>query len=133
MKKNILSLLFSLLLAITTNAQTWNCGDDGDNLTATLSGGILTVGGIGEMANYSSVHVNHYPNGTSSPWNEYRHLINRIVIGDSVTLVGDWAFGYSAVTSVLIGSNVVSIGAHAFQNCSGVTSVTIGNRKNLLN
>ena len=46
----------------------------------------------------------------------------------SVTSIGNSAFnGCSGLTSVTIGNSVTSIGASAFNGCSGLTSVTIGN------
>ena len=46
----------------------------------------------------------------------------------SVTSIGDWAFeGCSGLTSVTIGNSVTSINSYAFYDCSGLTSVTIPN------
>ena len=46
----------------------------------------------------------------------------------SVTSIGKYAFAEcSGLTSVTIGNSVTSIGDLAFYNCSGLTSVTIGN------
>ena len=46
----------------------------------------------------------------------------------SVTSIGDWAFvECSGLTSVTIGNSVTSIGDYAFLRCSGLTSVTIPN------
>ena len=46
----------------------------------------------------------------------------------SVTSIGDYAFrGCSGLTSVTIGNRVTSIGEEAFYGCTGLTSVTIGN------
>ena len=44
----------------------------------------------------------------------------------SVTSIGDWAFrDCSGLTSVTIGNGVTSIGMGAFSGCSGLTSITI--------
>ena len=53
-------------------------------------------------------------------------LEGAIVIPDSVTSIGDYAFrGCSGLTSVTIGDSVKSIGSYAFYYCSGLTSITI--------
>ena len=49
-----------------------------------------------------------------------------IVIPNSVTNIGDWAFsGCGSLTSVAIPSSVTSIGKDAFNNCYGLTRVRI--------
>lgn len=46
----------------------------------------------------------------------------------SITSIGEYAFSEcSGLTSVTIGNSVTSIGKSAFSRCSGLTSVTIGN------
>ena len=46
----------------------------------------------------------------------------------SVTSIGSYAFeDCSGLTSVTIGNSMTSIGSYAFEDCSGLTSVTIGN------
>ena len=50
------------------------------------------------------------------------------VIPNSVTSIGEWAFGdCSSLTSITIPNSVTSIGDDAFVWCSALTSVTIGN------
>ena len=51
-----------------------------------------------------------------------------IVIPNSVTSIGDYAFYYCrGLTSVTIPNSVTSIGSRAFYACSGLTSITIPN------
>ena len=50
-----------------------------------------------------------------------------VVIGDSVTSIGNWAFdGHSTLTSVTIGKSVTTIGGAAFYSCA-LDSITIPN------
>ena len=54
--------------------------------------------------------------------------ITNLVIPNSVTSIGDWAFSRcSGLTSVTIPNSVTSIGNYAFRYCSVLTSVTIPN------
>ena len=75
-----------------------------------------------------------FANSSSNPLDYARHLylngeeVKDLVIPNSVTSIGDWAFeGCSGLTSVSIPNSVTSIGNYAFAFCSGLTSVTIPN------
>jgi uncharacterized repeat protein (TIGR02543 family) len=89
----------------------------GDNLTAQLyNDSTLTISGAGAMANYTSSNV---------PWYPYRSYIKAVVIGDSVTDIGSYAFyGCSNLASVTLGSSVTDIGQEAFSGCSKLTAIT---------
>ena len=53
--------------------------------------------------------------------------LTSVVIGDSVTSIGNYAFyNCTSLTSVTIGDSVTSIGNYAFYNCTSLASVTIG-------
>ena len=115
MKQLYIFILCGLLYAATgANAQTWSCGA---SLTATLSGGTLTISGTGDMTNYSS--------GTA-PWYSVRTSITALSIGSGVITIGNSAFdGCINLTSVTIPNNVTSIGINIFGNCSGITELTL--------
>ena len=51
-------------------------------------------------------------------------VAQRIVIPDSVTSIGDYAFSYcSALESITIPNGVTSIGKYAFYNCTSLTDI----------
>ena len=80
--------------------------------------GVLTISGKGEMYDYSD--------DNRELWYEY--VIERIIIGDGVTTIGENAFrDCSSLTSVNIPNSVTTIGGWAFSDCSSITSVTIPN------
>ena len=55
-----------------------------------------------------------------------RENLSSVVIPDSVTSIGDYAFyGCTGLTSIVIGDSVTSIGRFAFSGCTGLTDVYI--------
>ena len=102
----------------------WNYRAQGKNLTATLSGGTLTISGNCAMDDYDYVSNNK----SSAPWNSSRTQMTKLVIENGVTSIGDYAFyDCSGLTSVIIGDSVKTIGKNAFYGCNGLTSLTIPN------
>ena len=112
--KQIYILLIALLMGLSANAK--NSGTCGPNLKWHLTDdGVLTISGKGKMNAY-----------ISSPWLDSG--VKRIILGDSVTTIGNSAFsGCSSLTSVTISNSVTTIGGYAFSGCSSLTSVTIPN------
>ena len=52
--------------------------------------------------------------------------ITSVIIPDSVTSIGEWAFaGCYSLSSVVIGDSVTTIGEHAFYYCTSLSSVVI--------
>ena len=115
--KQIYILLIALLMGLSANAK--RAGTCGPDLRWYLTdNGVLTISGKGEMNDYSF--------DNRSPWS--KSDIKRIIIGDGVTTIGEFAFNNcSTLTSVTIPNSVTEIGDYAFSGCSALTSVTIPN------
>jgi hypothetical protein len=89
MKNLYLFLLCGLMCAANVCAQSGTTGP----LSWSIADGVLTISGTGAMPDYS------YNN---APWEPYQSSITSVVVGDSVT----------------------SIGSYAFSHCENLTSVT---------
>jgi hypothetical protein len=108
------------------NIPTWNCGDSGGNVTATMiDAKTLIISGTGKMADYETDIISE----KILPW----HNINKDSITDvhieyGVTSIGKNAFNdLINLTSVTIPNSVKQIGDNAFFKCSSMTSITIPN------
>ena len=88
--------------------------------------GTLTISGEGAMSNYSTSKNTDGYFVTTAPWRKCYRLINRVVIDDGVTSIGECAFYCcNNLTSVTIPDSVTSIGMSAFNCCNSLTGVTI--------
>ena len=120
------------------------CGAEGDNLKWTLDkDGVLTISGTGAMEDFEASTT-----GELRPWDSYAAQVKEVVIAEGVTTIGRWAFSYLVLdtddeanflyssnnhaypqyinlTKLTIADSVTIIGAYAFDQCPGLTSVTI--------
>ena len=81
---------------------------------------VLTIDGGGDMKDYND-------NTSKAPWRDkYEDSIVSVVINDSVSSIGSYAFrSCGELTSVTIGSGVTKIGSRAFADCGGLTSIVL--------
>ena len=112
--KQIYILLIALLMGLSANAK--RAGTCGPDLRWYLTdNGVLTISGKGKMNDYSF--------DNRSPW--YKYDIKRIIIGDGVTTIGEFAFtNCSTLTSVTIPNSVTEIGEFAFEHCINITQIS---------
>ena len=90
-----------------------------DGLKWGIKDGTLTISGTGDIPNYSTV---------DAPWYSRRSEIKKIVIGDGVKTIGEYAFKRcDKCTSIVISNSVTSIKRGAFGSCFSLTSITIPN------
>ena len=76
------------------------------------------ISGLVNFMEYGSADKNLYLNN---------ELISNLVIPDTVTTIGQYAFAYSGLRSITIPDGVTSIGSSAFRECRKLTSIIIGN------
>lgn len=94
----------------------------GTNLTWRLDdNGTLTISGKGDMKDWDNEKK-------PAPWYDQRAAVEKIVIKDGVTSIGDNAFeDCHSLTSIVIPDSVMSIGAWTFDNCGSLKNVVIPN------
>lgn len=92
------------------NEVTWTLTGTGSDLT-------LTFSGIGPMYDFWE---------SDTPWASYRAKIKRVVVGEDVTTIGDYAcYSLNKVTDVSLTESLTYIGASAFADCQALKSIEI--------
>lgn len=84
-------------------------GTCGENVTWTLQGNVLTLGGTGKMTGFDS--------DTQQPWAAYRSRITTVEIGSGVLEIGKYAFTYCGnLKNIVFASDgkLQTIGDYAF-------------------
>ena len=135
MKKKVIELFVCILLVgtffvVATDMVSADDLQDGD-FTYNMSNGAATViryTGAGEAITIPST-LGGYPTiviGGYAFMNSQSHdHITSVIIPDSVTIIGTYAFALlSGMTSVTIGNGVTTIGSNAFEDCPILSSIT---------
>lgn len=123
-----ISLLLALLLcvgllAVPARAEEAS-GKCGDNLTWTLVDGVFTVSGSGAMYDYTERNL--------PPWYEHAEMIQRLVVADGVTTMGNMAFYQCGnMTVASLPASVTVLGDLAFAECTSLTQITLAGVKEI--
>ena len=97
-----------------------NCGDN-VKWTLNLKIGTLTIEGSGDTFDYEE---------KENPWYKYRDSINKVIVEDKVTSIGQHFFSYlDSVNTVKLSKSVKAIKAYAFYACTSLSSVKSDNSK----
>jgi len=117
MKKMIgLVLLLLAIFCAACGLAFADSGTCGDNLTWTLSNGVLTISGTGAMTSYTE--------NNGAPWRDLD--FQEAVIEDGVTSIGEYAFrGCGSLEKVTIPQSVTIIDDLAFESCFALTDISI--------
>ena len=90
----------------------------GEAVRWALKDGVLTIGGTGAMDDYEY--------RGDAPWADFEEEIEKLVVQEGVTTIGNCAFrSYDNLAEVILADGLQSIGDEAFQRCYALTSVVL--------
>ncbi len=125
MKRSILSLFLVLCFLVALVPQSVGmasaAGSCGENLSWDLDyeTGILTISGSGDMYDFANSGEN------AAPWLAARASITKVVLGEEVTGIGEFAFNSCVyLKDIFIPANIRRIGADAFWGAR-ITAYTV--------
>lgn len=117
----MLVLLLALLTGTALAADEEIAGadfNDGKMHWSISSDHVLTISGTGEMPSYLG--------SENPPWYSYRDQIERIVVEDGISVLGDYSFsGCSSVTSVSLPNSLNELGAGCFFLCLKLETINL--------
>ena len=129
MNKKIITVLLAVFMAMATFtvsvfAEAQPIGDSDATWELTDGNAVLTIGGTGDMPNFSFTDSA----SDTRPWKDYKDSITSVVIGNGITSIGKKSFlGFSNLTDISIPNTVTMINQHAFNECTSLTSVELPN------
>ncbi|PNE28833.1 hypothetical protein BHU09_04850 [Tannerella sp. oral taxon 808] len=115
----LIALLAIVMCAAIAQAQNPTSGQTGpltwkyDTDTKTL-----TISGQGEMPNYDREHP--------APWQDHNQEMQKLVVEEGVTGIGDYAFRYADnLISVTLPKTATRIGDRSFVSCKSLSTISI--------
>jgi len=101
-------------------------GQCGEGVTWELDlEGTLTISGSGAMENYESGEI---------PWYEYKESIKKVIVGQDITHIADYAFyDCQELNEVELSESIVEIGRYAFTNCVSLEQIKIPSGVSVIN
>jgi hypothetical protein len=111
---------YLIILFIFMKTKIWQCGSpNAVDVTATLSGNILTISGEGEL-------TSNNVRSDIETWHPFKPEIKKVIINEGITDIGSGFFGgCENLISVTIPNSVTHIGTCAFMGCKSLASITI--------
>ncbi|MCL2054533.1 MAG: leucine-rich repeat protein [Oscillospiraceae bacterium] len=106
-----MAIFISIFTVLNVSAETFS----GDGWSFDSDTGTLTV----------STHEGTYWWRTQKPSSVEFSDITTIIIGNSVTHIGDDAFRSTGITTITIPESVIYVTAPAFSNCTNLTAITV--------
>lgn len=92
----------------------------GDNVSWTITDGVLRAAGVGKMENFAEAGY--------VPWYDERGRVTTVIMESGITTVGSYAFdGFGKLTSVTLPDTIRSIEECAFWRCDDLPSIVIPN------
>ncbi len=96
-------------------------GQCGDDLIWKIEDGTLTISGTGDMWDYTDTWDDNIGYITTAPWGKHRDNLNKLIIKNGITRIGNFAFTacWDLSGNLSIPNSVISIGDGAFAECDG--------------
>lgn len=92
----------------------------GDNVTWTISDGVLRASNVGKMENYTSTSY--------VSWYEERAKVTSVIMEGTITSVRSYTFdGFGKMTNIILPDTIKSIEEFAFWRCGDLPSIPIPN------
>lgn len=106
-------------IAVDAENTTYDSRDDGNWIVNTSENKLMLAANI----DYTALSTSITKIGANAFYGN--SIITEFEIHDNVTEIGNNAFYYAKLSKITIGSNVKSIGAWAFWNCTNLTEITL--------